>query len=121
MGRFIYTPTLDQTLLDTFCQYNLFCFKLFKLALHWILAKEPESKTLPIPLIQDLLTSEEYINANDPRTWLRRQLTTSPEKVVEVAFATTGQRENAMWSAIRKMRFTASNFGNIIGAANRKR
>ena len=68
-----------------------------------------------------MITSEEYSNAYDPRTCLRRQLITSPEKVVGVAFATTGQRENAMWSAIRKMRFTASNFGNIIGATNRKR
>ncbi|XP_062601990.1 uncharacterized protein LOC134263634 [Saccostrea cucullata] len=60
-------------------------------------------------------------NADDPKTWLRKHLIISPEKIMEAAFMTAGQRENSLWAAIRKYRFTASNFGLIIGAARRNR
>lgn len=33
----------------------------------------------------------------------------------------TGQRENSLLAAVRKLQFTASNFGQIIGAIRRKR
>lgn len=65
--------------------------------------------------------SEGYTNAEDSRTWLRKHLILSPEKIMEAAFASTGQRENSLWAAVRKLRFTASNFGQIIGAIRRKR
>lgn len=64
---------------------------------------------------------QEYLQAEEPLTWLRQQLIVSPEKVIQTAFQTTGQRENAVWAAIRKLRFTASNFGKIIAAAKRNR
>ncbi|XP_052680929.1 uncharacterized protein LOC128161649 [Crassostrea angulata] len=90
-------------------------------ALHWILSEEPKSEESPVPLIEDLLMSEGYTNAEDSRTWLRKHLILSPEKIMEAAFASTGQRENSLWAAVRKLRFTASNFGQIIGAIRRKR
>lgn len=65
--------------------------------------------------------SEGYTNAEDSRTWLRKHLILSPEKIMEAAFMSTGQRENSLWAAVRKLRFTASNFGQIIGAIRRKR
>lgn len=65
--------------------------------------------------------SKGYTNAEDSRTWLRKHLILSPEKIMEAAFASTGQRENSLWAAVRKLRFTASNFGQIIGAIRRKR
>nr|XP_022310131.1 uncharacterized protein LOC111115613 [Crassostrea virginica] len=40
---------------------------------------------------------------------------------MEAAFISVGQRDNSLWAAIRKLRFTASNFGQIIGAAKRNR
>jgi hypothetical protein len=89
--------------------------------LHWILAEEPKADGSPVPLIEDLLTSKDYIAADDSKTWLRKSLILSPEKIMEAAFISTGQRENTLWAAIRKFRFTASNFGQIIGAAKRNR
>lgn len=65
--------------------------------------------------------STEYISSEDPNTWLRKNLILSPEMILEAAFISSGQRENALWAAIRKLRFTASNFGQIIGAAKRNR
>lgn len=74
-----------------------------------------------MPLVEDLLISHEYIRSEEPLTWFRQQLIVSPEKVIQTAFLTTGQRDNAVWAAIRKLRFTASNFGQIIAAAKRNR
>lgn len=91
------------------------------LALHWILSKEPSVRKIPTPLIEDLLTSSDYLASQDRTTFLRRQLLTAPEKVIEIAFATKGQRENSIWAAVRKLRFTASNFGQIIRAAKHNR
>jgi hypothetical protein len=69
----------------------------------------------------DLLLNPGYISAEDPKTWLRHQLVVSQEKATEIAFATVGQRENSLWAAVRKLRFTASNFGQILAAAKRNR
>lgn len=90
-------------------------------ALHWILAEEPRTKEIPVPLMDDLLLNPDYLSAQDPQTWLRRHLVVSQEKVVETAFATMGQRDNSLWAAVRKLRFTASNFGPILAAAKRNR
>lgn len=64
---------------------------------------------------------QEYLTAKEPLSWLRQQLIVSPDKVIQTAFLTSGQRENATWAAVRKHRFTASNFGPIIAAAKRNR
>lgn len=40
---------------------------------------------------------------------------------MEAAFISSGQRTNALWAAFRKLRFTASNFGQVFGAAKRNR
>lgn len=47
--------------------------------------------------------SKGYTNAEDSRTWLRKHLILSPEKIMEAAFASTGQRENSLWAAVRKL------------------
>ncbi|WAR10352.1 hypothetical protein MAR_035428, partial [Mya arenaria] len=51
----------------------------------------------------------------------RRSLVLSQEKITQIAFMTTGQRENSLWAAARKLRFIASNFGQIIAASKRNR
>ena len=94
---------------------------MYIVALHWILSEEPKAQTSPVPLIEDLLISEEYVAAKNSKTWLRRKRNLSPEKIMEAAFISVGQRDNSLWAAIRKLRFTASNFGQIIGAAKRNR
>jgi hypothetical protein len=90
-------------------------------ALHWILSDDPWVQEVPVPLMADLLLNPGYISAEDPKTWLRHQLVVSQEKATEIAFATVGQRENSLWAAVRKLRFTASNFGQILAAAKRNR
>ena len=77
---------------------------MYIVGLHWILSEEPNTQTSPVPLIEDLLISEEYVAAENSKTWLRRNINLSPEKIVEAA----GQRENSLWAAIKKLRFTAS-------------
>ncbi|XP_048732557.1 uncharacterized protein LOC130053051 [Ostrea edulis] len=89
--------------------------------MHWILSKEPEVEAPPVPTVEDLITCQEYLEAKEPLPWLRQQLAVSPDKVIHTAFLTTGQRENAVWAAVRKLRFTASNFGQIIAATKRNR
>ena len=99
--------------------FDLFFF-MFK-ALHWIMAEEPQTPDVPVPLLDDLMIHPDYLGAEDPRTWLRRQLLVSHEKVNQTAAATIGQRENALWAAVRKLRFTASNFGHILSAFDKKK
>ena len=99
--------------------FDLFFF-MFE-ALHWIMAEEPQTPDVPVPLLDDLMIHPDYLGAEDPRTWLRRQLLVSHEKVNQTAAATIRQRENALWAAIRKLRFTASNFGHFLSAFDRKK
>ncbi|WAQ94832.1 hypothetical protein MAR_007303, partial [Mya arenaria] len=92
-----------------------------KCTLHWILLEEPKPPQLPLPLIEDVLVSPGYLSSQDPRTYFRRSFVLSQEKITQIVFMTTGQRENSLWAAARKLRFTASNFGQIIAASKRNR
>ena len=73
---------------------------MYIVALNWILSEEPKAQTIPVLLIEDLLISDGYFATKDPKTWLRRNLNLSIEKIVEAAFTSAGQRENALWAAI---------------------
>lgn len=114
-----YCPVFDNISHVSKDVFNLRCF--FFKAMHWILSKEPEVEAPPVPTVEDLITCQEYLEAKEPLPWLRQQLAVSPDKVIHTAFLTTGQRENAVWAAVRKLRFTASNFGQIIAATKRNR
>ncbi|XP_060564386.1 uncharacterized protein LOC132723641 [Ruditapes philippinarum] len=65
------------------------------------------------------LTMSELYPPKQPE--YRRHLIVSTDKVRETAALTIGQRENSLWAAVRKLRFTASNFGQIIAAAKHNR
>ncbi|WAR25044.1 hypothetical protein MAR_010748 [Mya arenaria] len=93
----------------------------YSAALHWILLEEPKPPQVPLPLIEDVLVSAGYHSSEDPRTYFGRSLVLSQEKITQLAFMTTGRRENSLWAAARKLRFTASNFGQIIAASKRNR
>uniref|UniRef100_A0A8W8NQ72 SWIM-type domain-containing protein n=1 Tax=Magallana gigas TaxID=29159 RepID=A0A8W8NQ72_MAGGI len=82
---------------------------------------KPECEEMPALLIEDQLTSEEYMNAQCKSSYLRDKLVISSENVIKTAWMTTGQRENSLWAAVRKLRITASNFGQVIGAIRRNR
>lgn len=51
-----------------------------------LLSKEPEVEALPVPVVEDLLMCQEYLQEEEPLTWLRQQLIVSPEKVIQTAF-----------------------------------
>ncbi len=93
-------------------------------ALHWILSPEPDTQqhlSLSVALVEDLMLSQDYLSSSEPITWLRRAMLVNGEQISQVASITVGQRDNPMWSSIRKLRFTASNFGQIVGAVTRNR
>lgn len=54
-------------------------------AMHWILSKEPECEEMPALLIEDQLTSEEYMNAQCKSSYLRDKLVISSENVIKTA------------------------------------
>ena len=68
----------------------------------------------------DLILSEAYIKNVNPKAWLRRALHLKPEQIAHAASLTVGQRENPMWAAVRKLRFTASNFGQILASGDKR-
>lgn len=80
-----------------------------------------EDLAVPVPLIEDLILSQGFLGAEDSTAWLRKNLIVSPAVIDDVVKKTMGQSRNHMWSAIRKLRLTASNFGPILKAARRKR
>lgn len=55
-------------------------------ALHWILS--PEAPVPPIPLVEDLLLSEDCLHADDQEHMLRKQL-----KITDDIIATTVERQ----------------------------
>jgi len=89
-------------------------------AMHWMLSPEPEPETCPIPLIQNLLSIENF-SVVSKIEWLREALLVSPEMIRRVADATMGQKNNPLWADIRKLRFTASMFGELLRAVSKKR
>lgn len=94
--------------------------------MHWILSPEPEqaadqASCTSIPLVEELLACPEYEQEKEQETWLRRQLSVTPQQARDIADQTTGQRDNPLWSVIRKTRFTASNFGDILRAVKLNR
>lgn len=45
----------------------------------------------------------------------------SQQDILQLAAATTGQRNNALWHQMKLGRLTASNFGAVIAAVGRNR
>lgn len=78
------------------------------------------SQAPPAPIIEDLLSSAEFVHSDMPMVWLRRALILSEEVITNTALATKGQRNNPMWSIIRKNRITASNFGAVLSTKRRQ-
>ena len=52
--------------------------------MHWILSPEPAAVDIAVPLIEDLMTSQEYLNAEHKITWLRQMLLVSDDKIKQV-------------------------------------
>ncbi|XP_062610659.1 uncharacterized protein LOC134272440 [Saccostrea cucullata] len=89
--------------------------------MHWILSPEPPVPTLAVPLVEDLISSQEFISAENPIAWMKQKLMINGQEIQQTACLTTGQKENCMWSSVRKNRLTASNFGCVLAAIKRNR
>ncbi|XP_052709168.1 uncharacterized protein LOC128183959 [Crassostrea angulata] len=90
-------------------------------ALHWILSPEVPVEKTPVPLVEDLLLSGSFLHAEDQDNWLRTQLKVTEGIINTTAEKSKGQRNIAVWAIVRKLRITASNFGQVLKAARRKR
>lgn len=90
-------------------------------AMHWYLSPEPPAAETGVPLVEDVLNSQDYLQASDKDQWLRRALLVDKEGAALVRTVTVGQRDNSLWGAHRKYRITASNFGVVISSIKRNR
>ena len=71
-------------------------------AMEWILQPEPYEPSPPVPVIEDLLTSAEFIQSDTPMVWLSRALILSEEIIIVTALATKGQRKNPLSLSLEK-------------------
>ncbi len=90
------------------------------LAIQWLLMSEPTQAEYSVPLVEDLLIDEHFLTA-DKISWLRSSMLVQKDVILSTANATIGQRDNSMWAAIRKLRFTASKFGDLLKAVAKQR
>lgn len=86
----------------------------------WLLQPEPPVISFPVPLVEDLLLHEQYLSPNKDQ-WLRQMLQVSPAAIRSLASSTVGQHKCHIWTAVRKLRFTASKFGDLLKAAAKRR
>ena len=82
--------------------------------LAWILSPEPEIKPLPIPTIEEITVSQDFLQADNKGKVLLGKLQITPEIQTQIHQATIGQRLNPTWLLLRKGRLTASNFGIVF-------
>ncbi|XP_062849917.1 uncharacterized protein LOC134312144 [Trichomycterus rosablanca] len=85
----------------------------------WILSPEPP-QTLPIKTFDGLVTSPGYAQAEDKALYVLSSLAVTDDEKQQIEAATVGQAKNPLWSAFRKKRITASNFGVVLAAVKRK-
>ncbi len=83
--------------------------------MQWLLSAEPKQQQCPVPLVEDLLVNENFLSAAK-YAWLMQAMQVSKEQIDTVAKLTVGQRNNVLWCSLRKLRFTASRFGDILRA-----
>ncbi|KAJ3618935.1 hypothetical protein MTP99_005733 [Tenebrio molitor] len=88
----------------------------------WLLKPEPADRSFQmVPIVEDILSSEDYLVSVDKNTYLLQQLALSQETIIDVASLTTGQATNENWLVVRKNRLTASKFGLVLAAYKRQR
>ncbi|CAL8407006.1 unnamed protein product [Arctogadus glacialis] len=85
----------------------------------WILSPETP-RTLPIKTFEGLVTNPDYAEAEDKALHLLSSFVVTNREKQQIERATVGQAKNALWSAYRQKRITASNFGLVLAAVKRK-
>uniref|UniRef100_A0A8W8MLH2 YqaJ viral recombinase domain-containing protein n=1 Tax=Magallana gigas TaxID=29159 RepID=A0A8W8MLH2_MAGGI len=90
-------------------------------AMHWILVPEPPVTRLSLPIVEDLISSQEFISSENPIVWMKQKLMINEQQIQQIASLTIGQKDICLWSSVRKNRLTASNFGCVLAAIKRNR
>ncbi|KAL3971878.1 signal-regulatory protein delta [Sarotherodon galilaeus] len=85
----------------------------------WILSPEC-SQAKPAKTFDEVLRNLGFPQAEDKSRYLLASLAVSDEEKKQIEEATVGQTKNALWSAYRKKRITASNFGLVLSAVQRR-
>ena len=88
--------------------------------LSWLLSPEPPLyNKLPMPSIEEIIFSEEFLQARGIQNRLDCLVRCSKldeEKILRISEITVGQRDNPAWHIARRGRLTASNFGSVLKA-----
>ena len=86
----------------------------------WLLSPEPPAfNELPIPTIEDIIFSEEFLQTRGLQQQLDclvRRSRILEEDILKISRITVGQRDNPAWHLARRGRLTASNFGSVLKA-----
>ena len=83
----------------------------------WILSPEPQKKNLPVPTIEEIMNSREFVETEtEQESYLLEKLKVSEEDRKMVRVLTIRQRDNPSWFKLRKGRLTASNFGAVLNS-----
>ena len=91
------------------------------IGMHWIFSPEGPASQHVLPCVETILLSPELTQACEPIKFLEQELLADTKMIEKTAKLTIGQRRNPVWCQVRQMRLTASNFGAVIKAINRKR
>ena len=86
----------------------------------WLLSPEPPAfNELPIPTIEDIIFSEQFLQTRGLQQQLECLVQRSrilEEDILKISRITVGQRDNPAWHLARRGRLTASNFGSVLKA-----
>lgn len=80
----------------------------------WLLSKEPVEPNRPAPTIEDMVTSEAFLQCDMPIVFVLNTMAVTREQILRVEEVTRGQTCNDLWNLYRVGRVTASKFGSII-------
>lgn len=87
----------------------------------WLLNEEPVETTNNFPVIEEIISSKDFLEATDKLSLFKEKCAVDDELIENTATATTGQVLNEKWYLVRKFRLTASNFGLVISASQRQK
>ena len=86
----------------------------------WLISPEPPvANQLPIPTIEEIIFSDEFLQATGRQQQLDclvRLSRLQETDILSVSELTAGQRDNPAWFLARRGRLTASNFGSVLKA-----
>lgn len=86
----------------------------------WLISPEPPiANQLPFPTIEEIIFSDEFLQATGRQQQLDclvRLSRLQETDILRVSELTAGQRDNPAWFLARRGRLTASNFGSVLKA-----